>query len=694
MSARKQKKSSDRAKPHRSSAKSAAIAPPQEQKKFLELYNARSFIEAEHYAEKLTQRYPKDAFGWKVLGSCLHKNGQIMKAKDALSQSLQINTNDAQAQHLMARTWYDLGDPTQAMAYANKALTLEPSFSQGHHTLAEVLTESGNYQNAFDHACKAEELGYERTSCLLTKGHLFIKLGRYNEAKQTYEMLISEIPENIHFLNDIANLYKDLGQFSFAEKYYHRACEIDPDYQAAFSNYLICKHYNPECSGNEIYHAIRQWESRFSLNRTPFQHIPANNSSDKIIRIGLVSSGLRLHPVGQMICAALEQHLGGMEFHAYSTNNTNDHITERLKKCTKSWHLVRHLNQEELAEKIQKDEIDILFDLSGYGDGSRLKTMSYKPAPIIVKWVGGLINTMGLPAFDYLLSDRFETPESSDNFYTEKLIRLPNDYICYTPPNYAPSIKALPALYNSFITLGCFNNPAKINRVLLGEWAKIMQDLPESRLLLKSIQYSSSEYCDFIRDVMYEYGISADRLILEGPSKHRELLDSYNRVDIALDTWPYSGGLTTCEAFMMGVPVVTLPGPTFAGRHSATHLINAGMPELVTSSWEEYRQRVVELASDIPNLSVIRACLRQFLIQSPVCDAEKFGKHFSTAMRAIWQRYCEGNKATALKITEEGGVFEEKGEKFYGLQKNYDSTERSKKSNISLEIDHILKNIK
>ncbi|OBX35418.1 hypothetical protein A8U91_04491 [Halomonas elongata] len=172
-----------------------------------------------------------------------------------------------------------------------------------------------------------------------------------------------------------------------------------------------------------------------------------------------------------------------------------------------------------------------------------------------------------------------------DDQYTEKLIRLPDDYICYMPCPYAPATSSLPAIKNGYVTLGCLNNPAKIGATLLAEWAKLMHELPESRLLLRGAQYESEDFCRWIRETLAEHGIADYRILLEGPARHAEFLETYQRIDIALDSWPYSGGLTTCEAMLMGVPVVTLPGPTFAGRHSATHLINAGLQELVAGSW-------------------------------------------------------------------------------------------------------------
>ncbi len=181
-----------------------------------------------------------------------------------------------------------------------------------------------------------------------------------------------------------------------------------------------------------------------------------------------------------------------------------------------------------------------------------------------------------------------------------------------------------------------------------------MHEVPSSKLLLRGIQFEGDAFCQRTIARFAEFDIGAERLLLEGPAKHKEFLETYQRIDIALDTWPYSGGLTTCEALAMGVPVVTCVGPTFAGRHSATHLANAGLPELVTDNWDDFRKRARELATDLPNLAVIRAALRTILKESPVCDGARFAKNFTKAMRGIWQRHCEGKAPAALTFNKEG----------------------------------------
>ena len=511
-------------------------------------------------------------------------------------------------------------------------------------------------KSALGYIEQAEQLAPTDVQVLNHKSLILNELFRYNEAIATLQKLVDLDRADAYLWSNLGMLHQSLGLFEQAEGYYLEAVEMaGKKNDTPYNNLILLNHYIPHSSPQKIFNLVTRWERKYARQLFPVELGERNKQPGKLLRIGMISDGFRTHPVGQMITQVLE-HLPKheIELFAYSTNLKEDVITQRIKSCVEQWSTIDHLNGKQLAEQLANDQLDILFDLSGHMSGSRLHTLVMKPAPILVKWVGGLINTTGLSTMDYLLSDAVETPEGVDEWYTEKLIRMPHGYVCYEAPSYSHDVYSPPALHNGYITLGCFNNPQKINAVVLEQWANIMHRLPDSRLFLKSYQFNSPTLIDNITATMAGFGITAERLIIEGPSNHAELLKAYNKVDIALDPWPYSGGLTTCEAMFMGVPVVTYPGPTFAGRHSATHLANVGLGQLVVNSWEEYCDLVVNLADDPENLANIRKHLRNALLESPLCDAESFARHFSNAMRAIWQRHCEGKVPAALTLNAEG----------------------------------------
>lgn len=559
--------------------------------------------------------------------------------------------------YLLGFSLYGLGEYEQAHELLTCLVKLQPHHHEANLTLAEIYHQANKNEQALYYIEQAERVQPNRQQTQEYKSMILAGLQRYEEAINILECITKEDKAHCFTLNNLANLYQHIGLSTKAQRYLEKAISLSGTDDTAYNNYLTVLHYLPSTTQLHLKKLLQDWQHYYAQNITQLALDKKRLTLDKKLRIGMVSDGFRGHPVGQMITSALEAlPKNEIDIYAYSANLAEDSLTKRIRDLAGQWMSVTHLDQTQLAQQLVSDNIDILFDLCGHNNGHRMKTMAMKPAPILVKWVGGLINTTGLSTMDYLLSDHIETPACVDDNYTEKLIRLPDDYICYNPPLYTPDTTAPPASYNKFITLGCFNNAAKINPELLKQWATIMHALPNSKLLLKSFQFNSDTLSNNIKTIMNTLGISENRLLLEGPSSHENLLKTYNKIDIALDPWPYSGGLTTCEALFMGVPVVTLPGPTFAGRHSATHLTNVGLGQLVAEDWQHYHDIVVNLASDLDNLANIRTHLRTALLESPVCDAPRFARNFSNAMRAIWQRHCEGKAPAALSLDKEGNA--------------------------------------
>lgn len=606
-------------------------------------------------ARQLVEQRPDNPAHRKTLANALLREGQLDEASSHYNQLIESGCADHEVYGRLSEVKHRLGHAEHAEKLLIKALEIKPDYAEALHGMAYLLNKRNKNKDAIGYIEKACRLQPKNIVFISFKAIVLVALHRYSEALECYEEGLSISPDDPALLNNYGNALNDLGLLDESISAYKKAMSMPRATPLAFSNFITTVHYHPGYSGDDIEKLCREWNDRYVSGLVVNRRVSEDKRPDRVIRVGMVSDGFRNHPVGQMTVSALEQCYGkGVEFYFYTTSNHVDYITERFKRIAAAWFLVDHLSDEGVADKIRGDEIDVLVDLAGHNSGNKVMAMAMEPAPVIVKWVGGLINTTGVEAIDYLISDDVETPRGVDDKYVENLIRLPDDYICYTPPPYYPTVSLLPAKSNGYITFGCFNNAKKINSEVLRCWADIMREIPGSRLFLKSLQFDSLKLRDGVIDTMAGFGISSDRLCIEGPSSHIDLLAAYQRVDIALDPWPYSGGLTTCEALLMGVPVVTLPGPTFAGRHSATHLINAGMPELVTNSWDEYRERVIELASDLDSLATIRKHLRQVLLESPVCDAQRFAGHFADAIRAIWQRYCEGKAPAALTFNKEG----------------------------------------
>lgn len=603
-----------------------------------------------------TTRSPKDPLGWKEHGRHLLNADELEAANAALQQAAKLSPENPDVWMLLGFAALKTAEEPLAQEHFERALSLKADIFDAHLHLSHILLRRNDLENSAKHIDRALELRPRDLAALQVKAQQLKLSSHYEAAGKIFEGLIKQDPGNAYaYWSDLANIKRELVQLDEALECYHKSLALGATNPIVLSNLITLLHYIPDCDPARILERCKEWGSTFAPRRSTARPRLLDPSPSRVLRVGMISDGFRQHPVGAMITPAME-HLRkyGIELFMYSSSGIIDGVTERLKKVATRWTSIFTSSDEALADRIRSDGIDILIDLSGHNAGTRMKAIAQEPAAVIVKWVGGLISTTGVAAIDYLITDGVESPPDSDCFYTEKLIRMPDDYICYMPPEYVPDVQALPAIKNGYITFGCFNNPTKINEVLLGHWARLLHAVPGSRLYLKGGPFSSADLRQRTVDILIRHGIEADRIRMEGQSPHYDLLNSYNHVDIALDPWPYSGGLTTCEAMLMGVPVITLPGPTFAGRHSATHLVNAGMPELVVSTWAEYQARAVELASDLKSLSTIRAHLRHILLQSPICDGIKFAHHLGDALRAIWQRYCEDKPPAALAFTPEG----------------------------------------
>jgi predicted O-linked N-acetylglucosamine transferase (SPINDLY family) len=310
-------------------------------------------------------------------------------------------------------------------------------------------------------------------------------------------------------------------------------------------------------------------------------------------------------------------------------------MTARIQASVSEWQDVFHVSEEQLAARIRKDQIDILFDLDGHSGRERLLVFARKPAPLQITWAG-YVGTTGLAAIDYLLADRWHVPKDSEAFCREEVLRMPNGYVCYQPPSYSAEVAPLPAEQNGFVTFGSFNQPTKTNRHVVALWARVLKRVAGSRLLLKHRGFDDAAIREPILREFAAEGVDTARIELQGKSPHAALLAEYQRIDIGLDTFPYSGGLTTCEALWMGVPIVTLPGQTFAGRHSLSHLSNVGLTQTITASEQEYVDCAAALAGDLPRLAELRRALRQQMAASPLCDCRRFALDWSDLLTQAW----------------------------------------------------------
>lgn len=560
-------------------------------------------------------------------------------ARDVAASRLQADPADPVAVFMTALVRMQDGSISEAAELADAASLLAPGEPAPIALLGRMLVRGLDVARAREVLERAAamapddwELGNDLAVALL-------RVYRFSDACARLEALIAQHGANDTLLCNLSNARLALGDQPGAADAAQAAIARAPhaiNGQRALLNVLA---YTPGVTGAALLQQARR------LDRTTELAAPARwrarADPERRLRVGLLSGTLKVHPVGWLTLAGIEAiDRSTFSVVALAQHTASDWIARRFQACTE-WHSIEGMDDNAVARHARALDLDILIDLGGYGDHGRMSACALRLAPVQIKWVGSQAHSTGLRAMDWFITDRWETPPGYESVYSERLLRLPDGYACYLPPPDAPEVARLPALSHGHVTFGCFNNLAKVNRALIAAWAAILQRVPTARLRLRTQQFDDPDVADMVRGRFLRHDIDPDRLDLAGSASHRALLDDYRHVDIVLDPFPYSGGLTTCEALFMGVPVLTLPGETFAGRHSASHVANIGLAaDWVANDLDDYIDRAARHASDLDELAALRAGMRRRLRDSPLCDAPRFGHALGAALRDCWRAWC------------------------------------------------------
>ena len=532
-----------------------------------------------------------------------------------------------------------LGRRAEAVDALEAATALAPDAALPAYFLGELLARCNRLQEAETALRRAGELDPENRQLGNTRATVLFRMHRHAEARGELLASIERHGERVPELCNLANATTCLGLQEEGVALARHAIELAPD--AVLPRRALCNTlpYRDGITGAELLVALRDCSER--LPREPPPAFANQPDPDRPLMLGLLSGSLRTHPVGWLTVAGFET-LDPTMFPivCLAQNGAHDWMARRFRALAREWQDVDALSDPALAAKARALGIDILIDLGGYGDAARMPACAHRMAPVQVKWVGMQSHSSGLAEMDWIITDRWETPPELAHLYSERALCLPDGYVCYSAPPYAPDVAPLPALANGHVTFGCYNNRAKITPRVVATWCTVLHRLPESRLVLKAHQFAHGPTAKRVLADFAAHGVPAARLELRGPSGHRAFIGQYDDIDIVLDPFPYSGGLTTCEALWMGVPTVTMPGEIFASRHSMSHLSNAGLADWVAPDLSAYVELAVTKASDIPALAALRSGLRARVKVSPLCDAPRFGRNLGAALRFAWRDWC------------------------------------------------------
>ena len=559
-------------------------------------------------------------------------------------------------------------DNAGASSLVDQALGIDPKNIRGLSFAAVLAARAGQKDRALKLIARAMKLGPDAPVVIYNAAAVFFRCGQPHRARALWERLIQLLPRSTETFWNLAMYHSAQNDLSAAEMYYRKVLELDPDLPGLHmnlgnmakssgrieeaiplyregarrfpqeicqsSNVLYALHFDPAYGPAQIHAEHSAW------GRALESAIPGRTGHDnerspaRRLRIGYVSPYFRAHVVGLNLLPLLRNHdHSQFEIHCFSDTRPTDPTTGELRQHCDVWHDTAGLSDAELADLVSQNQIDVLVDLVMHMEGVRLGMFARKPAPVQVAWMAYPGST-GLTRMDYRLTDAvLDPPVATDNFYTEKSVRL-ETFWCFDPPANSPPVGSLPADKNEYFTFGCLNSFAKVNAGVLELWREVLAAIPDSRLVIMPPKGTSKAWA------LEKLQIDAARLVCLPRESRIKYLGYYNRIDLALDPFPYTGHSTTLDGLWMGVPLASLAGPTIASRGSLSILSNLGLADLVVKSKNDYVALAIALSQDPARLRELRAGLRGRLERSVLMDAGRFARQAETAYRDMWHKWC------------------------------------------------------
>ncbi|QTO18860.1 tetratricopeptide repeat protein [Burkholderia seminalis] len=575
----------------------------------ISLRSINDFDGAAQLFERAREIDPRYAPAWARLGELRCQQGEYEASVHLCRRAIELDPELADAYNFLGLAYHNLDRMAAAELSHRHAIDLNPDDADAHHNLAAALFRLDKLDEAMDEYRIAQALGIDPVKIQLTLG-------------------------------DIRWAKRD---FAGAVAAFREAIEHDP--HRAYARLLFNMSSSAAFEPRDWVVEAHRYGERLARDVQPFEHDRARRVRDargRPLRVGFVSGDLRQHPVGIFLESVLA-HLDRtrIEPHAYVTFVVEDDVTARLKSGFASWKKLTCMNRDQAARMIRDDGIDVLVDLAGHTNWSGLPIFAHRPAPVQASWLG-FFATTGVRAVDYFVGDAYTLPADEAEHFVEAPWRLPDSYLCFTPPAYDVPVGPLPMAANGGVTFGCFGKLTKISDDVVALWSRLLQALPDARLLLKAHELGAGDLNAATRARFARHGIDAGRLILEGGSPRAEYFAAYNRIDIALSPFPYPGGTTTAEALWMGVPVIGMKGGRFVTHICESLLHAAGMGDWIADDEASYLAKAVASAQDCDGLAALRATLRERTLASPLCDAARFARNLEDAFHGMWDRYAAG----------------------------------------------------
>ena len=608
---------------------------PYDVKALIALHNSGRYLELESQVRLLIEQYPDAGLLWKLLAVSLQMQG--IDSLPALHNAAKLSPNDAEPHNNLGIVLQECGQLDDAVASYRSALKIEPRFVEAHYNLGNVQSELGQLEDAVVSYRSALKINPDFAVIHSNLGNALKDLGQLDAALASYRRALKINPDFAEMHNNLGSVLQDLGRPNDAAASYRRALELKPDYIDAQSSLLFTLNNTASHAKAHCLTEARQYGRMVAKKVTSQFSVWQCVAEPERLRVGMVSSDLHQHPVGyflENLLARLDP--ARVELIAYPTDMQVDELTARIKPYFAAWKPLFGLSDEAAARLIHADGVHVLIDLSGHTENNRLPIFAWKPAPVQASWLGYFATT-GVTGMDFLLADEMGVPKKQREHYTETIWYFPDTRLCFTAPETELPVAPLPALQNGYITFGCFQNLSKVGNEVLTAWGEILSAVPGAKLRWQCKQLGDPAVAAQLVERLQQHGINPARVSLHGTMPRDAYLSAHAAVDLILDTFPYPGGTTTCEALWMGVPTLTLAGDTLLARQGASLLTAAGLEDWVATSMADYIEMAVGLSDDLPKLAALRAGLRKQVSASPLFDAQRFARNFEDALWGMWQ---------------------------------------------------------
>lgn len=609
------------------------------------LFNSARILEVEEVARKLMLRFPQHGAAYMALGTVLAMQGRIAEAVSPMQRAAMLMPNNADAHCNLGNMWQDQQRYADAETCYRLALAIRPTFAEAHSYLGLNLMSQGRLDLAEASCRRALEIAPDSINAHGNLGILLHHLGRLHEAEVSFRKRLQLDSQCVETLTSLSAVLKLQGRFVEAHACLKRAVDINPTDTGSRSAYLFNLGYDASVSLHARMDEARRYGQIVDAKATGRFSSWLCPASPKRLRVGLVSGDLREHPVGYFLDGILSHFdHDRLELIAYPTTLKKDKLGTRMQQHFSKWTPLAGFTDDDAARQIHADGVHVLIDLAGHTAHNRLPVFAWKPAPIQVTWLGDLATT-GVAQIDYLLVDLIGVPTGAQTQFTETLWYLPDTRLCFTPPENAPEVAPSPTLVNGYVTFGCFQNMAKIGDDVLAVWSSILAALPTARLRIQCLELGFPATRERLTQRMHSKNMDLSRVTFHGSVKREAYLAAHAEVDMILDTFPYPGTTTTCEALWMGVPTLTVAGDSLLSRGGASVMTAIGLTDWIASSSGEYERKAIAFATDIASLAGLRGVLRQRAATSPVFDAPRFARHLQDALWEMWRRYANTQRA-------------------------------------------------